>query len=91
MTAGSLRAAGCGPGFQGACDLRVQRLAPRARQAFVGRLLDERMVKAVGGLFLRARGEDQAGFAQPLKALPQFLVARLGDRRQQIVRRTGAR
>jgi hypothetical protein len=48
--------------FQMMGDLLVQRLTPASRKTFVGRFLNERMVKTVTRFTFVSCLEDQAGF-----------------------------
>ena len=60
----------------------VKRLAAALEQAFVGRVLDQRVLETVGGGRRSAVGEQEVGFREPIQRRLQggAAVAALGER-----------
>jgi len=49
-------------------DARVQLLAPPAQQGAVGRVLHQRVLEEIGGLWRHTAAKQQAGLDEPIKA-----------------------
>ena len=69
--------------FEGRRNARMELLAGRAQQAFVGRALYQRMLEAVAAIWAGSFRKNQAGGDQLLEAGGHLGFAALGDRVEQ--------
>ena len=84
-----LRAAAVEQQLDAGCDLAMQAAAPCKEEAFVNRLLDQRVLEYVGKLGRRRVIGDQVGCLQPAEAFIQS-VAVIDDRPQDAMEEAAA-